>query len=351
MRMQEKKMDKNYYQKLCHKSISGNINEIEIAQLDKWLAESEINREEFNNLKKIWLDTTPTETFQIPDAEMEWNNLNRKIKVLETDSISEKRIFSNLQSHIKSFMLPGWKPALTSLIVFICIIAGFFIMKQQTPEQQLINISTANKEHREIQLPDGSTALLNNGSTIKYLRPFNNNSRDVYLTGEAFFKVTKNTIPFNILSFNAKVSVLGTQFDVWVRDGKTRVIVKEGKVKLASLNSSSKSVLLSANQTSSIVDGSSPFLPKEIDWQYLLGWMKGRLVFDRTPLNEVADELERTYNVKIILAGDSLRRNTISGSFNNYNIDTVLSMICLALDLKYEKQPDSYLIESKGSKN
>lgn len=344
-------MNNKYFIKLCEKAITGNINESEKTQLNNWLDKSEINRNQFEELKKIWIDTSPVKAPQLPDIDKEWNNLNRKLELLNADKKIKKSYWDEIIFFVKSFTLPGWKPAIVSLIIFICIIAGYYLLSRETPQQQFVNIYTLNKEHRKIQLPDGSTVILNSGSSIKYASPFGKSSREVYMTGEAFFEVTKNSIPFNIFSSNAKISVLGTQFDVWARDGKTRVIVKEGKVKFARLNKVLEGVNLTANQTSIINENSNPTAPKEIDSQFFLGWMNGKLIFDRTPLNEVVKELERRYNIKIILDGDSLSKNTISGSFNNYGADTVLSMICLALNLKYEQQSGHYLIESKESKN
>ena len=74
----------------------------------------------------------------------------------------------------------------------------------------------------------------------------------------------------------------------------------------------------------------------------MLGWLDGKIVFSNTSLSEIIQELERNYNVNVSLDNDSLSNYNLTGSFDEEKIDTVLSKICLALNLKYIQENNSY---------
>ena len=168
----------------------------------------------------------------------------------------------------------------------------------------------------------------------------------VSLKGEAYFSVAKNGKPFTITTENAKITVLGTKFDVLTRDENTRVVVNEGRVSF-SPKMNLEGVYLSKNQMSIINKNSEPTKPKDVDSDFFLSWMKGDMVFYRTPLNEISGDLKRRFNINISLKSDTLKKYTLTGSFKNNNADSTLSMICLALGLDFEKQNDSYIIKAK----
>ena len=188
---------------------------------------------------------------------------------------------------------------------------------------------------------------MNSGSTIEYLEKFEGESREVKLRGEAFFSVSKSDKPFIVITDNAATTVLGTQFNVWTRGEKTKVIVKEGKVKLASLKAEKAGVILTMNTSASVIKDQNPDEPEIVDSEYLLGWMDGRLVFSKSALKEISEELERQFDVNITIENDSLSTISMTGTFENEIIEDIISMISLTLNISFEKQGDGYYIKSR----
>jgi ferric-dicitrate binding protein FerR (iron transport regulator) len=135
---------------------------------------------------------------------------------------------------------------------------------------------------------------------------------------------------------------LGTKFNVRSRDGKTQVYVKDGKVNLAQQNLNRAGVVLSKGELSTVVKNEMPASPVDVDPDPQLGWLEGKLVFNHTPLPEIIEEMERFYDVKILLQDNSLKSYSLTGSFKSSIIENVLSMICLALDLTYIKSPEPW---------
>ena len=339
-------MNKKKSLDLCIKAISGNINEEEKHQLNFWLSESVSNKDEFEDLKKMWQAISPIEKPLFNDIEDEWEKLYNRIKSSDKASGAAQTVSDKISDFVKSLLTPVWKPAFAGVITIILAIGIYYLLKPGIIIPQKIFIATFNKEHKNLQLPDGSSIVLNYESSVEYSKPFGEKIREIKLKGEAFFSVTKNQKPFVIITSNSKTTVLGTKFDIWARNNKTRIIVKEGLVNFSSKNSASGNIYLSSNQSSIIDKYLSPSSPKRVDAEYLLSWMNGKLIFDNTPLTEVINEIERNYNKKILLGKNVQDNLTITGSFENQEIDSVLTMICLTLDLNYTKQQDGYLIKS-----
>ena len=335
------------YQILCVKSLTGKITDSEKLLLKNWLADSEENKKEFDKIKTIWQKTEAPKIDTIPNKDIEWNLLSNKLDLNSNKVEEEAGQISKVKSFSKFLFTPKLRPVYYSAFAAVILIAVIFIFNFERTKPEWKSISTGNQENYELTLSDGSIVKLNSGSTIEYLEKFENESREVRLRGEAFFSVSKSDKPFIVVTDNAATTVLGTQFNVWTRSEKTKVIVKEGKVKLASLKDEKSGVILAANNSASVIRNQNPNEPENVDSEYLLGWLDGRIVFSKSPLTEITDELERQYGVNIVIANDSLGTVSMTGAFENESIEAVLSMISLTLDISFEKLGDGYYLKSK----
>jgi transmembrane sensor len=329
------------YRNICIKYIAGEITQAEKKLLEVWIDASNENRQIFEEIKKIWESTKPVEISEMPDIENEWKLLINRINTAETKKYSPFNSFIN--KIINVVFLPTWKPVLAGSLIILIIISALSILHQDK-SFQLRLIMTANKERRNIQLSDGTLVYLNSGSRINFPDKFSEKKREIRLSGEAYFSVKKDSRPFIVITENARTTVLGTKFNVWSRNEKTRVTVKEGLVSLTPKSTENK-VLISRGQQSEIIKNLNPTPPVKVNSVYLLGWMDNRLTFDKTPLKEIVAELERSYNVQLTLKNKNLEEYTLTGSFRNKDIDSVLSAICLTLDITYEKNNESYVIK------
>jgi ferric-dicitrate binding protein FerR (iron transport regulator) len=323
--------------RLCIKVLTGNINPEESKLLHDWLSLSEENRNEFEKLKSVWEKTGFSGMPESPDIETEWLELNARIRSHENSA------GANLYPHEKSgrkFFI-AFKPALTAAVLLVLLAAVWLLWNPGTGKPELNSVSTGNSEHKEINFADGSHVLLNSGSSIQFPLKFDEKERNIRLKGEGFFSVAKDGRPFIICTENAAITVLGTKFNVRSRDGKTQVYVKDGRVKLARQNLNSSGVVLLKGELSTVVKNGIPAPPVNADPDMQLGWMEGRLAFNHTPLNEIAREMERFYNVRVVLQDSSLQSYTLTGSFKNSRIEDVLNMVCLALDLDYSQASGS----------
>lgn len=334
-------MNKNFYQNLCIKDFTNNISDNEKKLLTEWLAESDKNKLEYKKLKNIWESSAPPKIEYELNLEAEWISLQNKI----SDAIETQVIVSNpISKFFGSLFAPKLRPIWALGTALLIIISSIIFFRNYESSGSLKTISTVNNQRLEVELSDGSMVQLNSDSEIKFYENFDNDKREIKLKGEAFFSVNKDGRPFIITTENAVTKVLGTKFNVWSRDDETRVIVKEGKVSLSDKSQIKNEVLLTKGELSKVKESLPPSIPSKVDDDYLLGWLNGNLVFNNTPLKEIAEELERFYNTKVIVDNNELVGYNLTGSFNNEKIDSVLTKICLALNLNYVENNNIYSI-------
>jgi len=172
----------------------------------------------------------------------------------------------------------------------------------------------------ELELADGTEIFLNAGSTIKYPVNFQpDTSRIVHITGEAFFKVTKDSLrPFIVKSDQMAVEVLGTSFNVlaYPEDSEVATILVEGKVKMVS-ETSGKSIILEPGEKGVGNMMSDEMRKEKVNTRIYTSWLDGRLVFRHLEFNSILKKLERHYNVTFINQNTELARESFNASFSS----------------------------------
>lgn len=149
-----------------------------------------------------------------------------------------------------------------------------------------------------LTLPDGSRVWLNAASSLRFPTAFTGKTRNVELTGEAYFEVAKNpALPFIVTAGNTKVQVLGTHFDInaYGDQGLIKTTLLEGSVKVSTDNK--EQVITPGQEAQSGADGLKVVAG---DRERALGWKEGNFVFHATSMKEVLRDIERWYNINII---------------------------------------------------
>ena len=331
--------DIDYYM-LCTKDIKNDISNKDKEILTHWLKNSSKNQEVYNQIKKIHGLENRTRNADSMSKETIWNDLYNKILTEQKRQWDYTLVLNRL--NITQFFTYR-RLAYAISFLFIFFLMTIFIQQYLFTSETDI-ITTRYKEKRIVILPDQSKVILNSDSKLEYPEVFNGNVRSVQLDGEAFFTVRKNRIPFIITSKNASIQVVGTEFNVWARDNETRVAVKNGHVRLNTKKENTNNyVTLYKDQMSFVKDNEKPQLPKKIDIAVYLDWLENRLVFEKTPLSEVVEEIERFYDVTIKL-DKKLQDRLLTAEFTDTSIEPVLDKICLVFDARYSYKEKVYSI-------
>jgi transmembrane sensor len=188
--------------------------------------------------------------------------------------------------------------------------------------------STGIGEQRTIQLLDGSTVELNARSKIKVR--FTDRRRDVALIeGQALFRVAKDKQrPFVVRAGDAQVRAVGTEFDVYKKHAETVVTVVEGRVETyaGADSTDAAAIMLSAGEQLTVLPHTVT-KPTRADTAAATAWVQKRLIFEETPLNEVAEEFNR-YNRRPLAIDDAeLQTLKISGVYSSTDPASLINFL------------------------
>jgi ferric-dicitrate binding protein FerR (iron transport regulator) len=223
-------------------------------------------------------------------------------------------------------------------------------------------VSTKRGSKSKIQLPDGTQVWLNADSKITYNENFQGTLREVQLTGEAFFDVTRDeTRPFVIHTNAIDVRVLGTAFNVrsYADEKNTETSLIHGSVEITLRNNPDKKIILKPNEKLT-VQNNEPALTsnrpadKKTEFKQpllMIGklnykqqdssaietlWVKNKLAFDGEALEDIALKIERWFDVKVTISDEKLKKEPFSGVFDNESLQVVMEALRLTGKFKYD---------------
>ena len=261
-----------------------------------------------------------------------------------------------------------------SVIVLVVLLYTGPLRKDKNTEHPAKNtVSTRKGSKSNIQLPDGTIAWLNADSKLVYDENFRGAFREVTLEGEAYFDVVRDkTKPFIIHTKTLDIKVLGTAFNVraYETEKNTETSLFRGSVEITLHNSPEKKIILKPNEKLSVNNKSISITTRKDDRRInhtppaaniTVGkvhfedkdsialetlWIKNKLVFDAESLEEVAQKIERWYDVRVIIYGDEdLKQTTYSGIFENENLLQVMEALKITGNFKYSIAKDIITIQ------
>ncbi len=237
-------------------------------------------------------------------------------------------------THVKPmFNRRIWMAAAAIVLLFS---VSFWWVNQSQP----VTIESARAEHRTVNLPDGSTVVLNAESRVSFDKNKWDEDRSIHLDGEGFFEVKKG-IPFRVTTAQGTVSVLGTSFNVYVRDEKLEVACFTGEVKVT--NSEGLDEHLTPGKALEKEASSTENLRLfQVEIQKIGSWKKGKFYFDNEPLIDVIAVLERQYDVTVVFPG--LENVPYYGWFTNQNLEQALKTICSPLGIQFQYTHEGHIL-------
>ncbi|MGI4886371.1 MAG: FecR family protein [Janthinobacterium lividum] len=242
-----------------------------------------------------------------------------------------------------------WAAAVLVAAVLL-VVAGLSFWPRPAAAPAWARYATATGQHRQVVLPDGSRVVLNGNSGLRLAATWQpGRAREVWLTGEAYFDV-RHTAPvqlkavagapaqvkFTVHAGALDVAVLGTQFDVLSRAGTTKVVLNSGQIELRRTAGRPEQLLMQPGDLVAL-DAAAPPGPlakRAVQAAFYSAWTSGHLDFADTPVSEIIAVLEDTYGLQITLGNPALRRQKLTGSVPNRDVDVLLDALGKSLDVK-----------------
>lgn len=324
-------VDKNQhidFDTLINRQVEGVIDSIEAKQLLEWVNASPENKTHYQTQLKL--------IYQLRGKSNAYNSTKAYHAFLKTVNKKPKQSF--IYRRILQY----------AAVAAVLIGMSIWIIKPVENKETIAEVATTNKVIERF-LPDSSVVHLNKSSHIVYSSAGCNSTREVTLTGNAFFEVKPNKQrPFKITVGNVVVEVLGTSFDV-SQDTTSKTVsvsVLTGLVKV-SCPSQNIETLLHPQQRCKISCNSGLSIDSVAPSDNYLSWMTNELRFSNARLQDVVHDLNRYFNCKIILATSDLANQRFSSTLRGNTLDESLKLLTLTLNLEIEYTNDFILLKDK----
>jgi transmembrane sensor len=328
---------------LLAKFLAGEAGEKEKAAVEKWLGSRVENRELFNKLRSEWkIMDKMNRQFDVDSA---WNKLHGRITAqgsLSGNETDNRMAFQPRISWRQTFRIAASMLLLVALAIGLSVAVG---------RSQKVSVTTADNERlRVITLPDGSTVTMNANTSLSYTKSFRHNTRDVKLSGEAFFNVTPDkTRPFIIHTSQAGIRVVGTSFNVETkgRSNGVEVYVSTGIVKLYQIENENNNILLHPGELGTCI--SNTIGSKKTSNENSIAWKTGNLSFQGTRLSEAVEFINKIYHVSIVCNDPDLDTTMLSGEYRcpDEPLDTIIQVLATQIRAGKVEKSDNKIYLSK----
>ncbi len=252
---------------------------------------------------------------------------------------------------------PGFQMTGTAAVAALLLL--FLYLRPYSPGSPPVVYQALKGETKKILLNDSTRIWLNSGSRLEILPDYAKDKRAVKLEGEAYFEVNHNAAkPFLVYAGELTTNVLGTSFTVQAYKASrfARVTLVTGKVWVKITHpkpGKGRGALLLPNQSLQYDYHSKTMAKTNVTAAASSkAWIDGKLIFDNTPMPEVAEILSRALGLKVKLQRSNLDTCRIYGQFDrNDNPEKVVNMICKLISARYILHGNEVEINGKGCNN
>lgn len=317
-------------EQLLIRHLTHQCNAEEIKAIDEWISADKDNAAMLFEMECLWSIKDESQFSDPEKIEQSYAQLTEKLTKKKHGGSTHKK-------------LPYRKNTITLIsqvaaVLILCLLAinAYLMLKtdDKTPAVSIIEVPA--KQSANVTLPDGSKLHLNAMSRLTYPVKFSKKSREVTLSGEAFFDIAKDEKkPFTVHAGELDVKVHGTKFNMKAYDAEPTVVsLQEGSVEIKT--DETDAFRLKPKEQAVYSKASGMTVHKDIDLDMVKAWTNGELFFENTPLGEIAKNIERKYNIKINFAEEELKNDLYTfHSRENASVDFVMSLLKNTRKMRY----------------
>ena len=302
-----------------------------------------------------WLDENPAKRNTITDARILISHVRFSVDYNSSDDID--RSWAQLSEHFDAQKRRGnkvwinWKTYLKYAAVFaiLALAAGYSYFKPINPAD-LHTYETGNGETVVFKLSDSSQVILNANSSMKIaMRSGLFPKREAWVTGEAFFKIKKKKIPlsFTVHTPRVDIRVLGTEFNVSDRRDLSTVVLQSGQIKINNTAGRIHELIMKPGDLAAFSDTSRSFVLRHVDPDQYSSWIYQKLIFDHTPIADVAQMLEDNYGLSVVIAKPALAKKTFTATLPSDSLPVLLKALEESFNLQITQLDKKLIITDK----
>lgn len=340
--------------KIIIKYIEGKATPEEKKRLLDWMNESPENSKYFAEVRDLFiLSSIPQNS-----ASGEEMKIAEAIMAAGTDQGESRRTGSAGKKHWTRVICYG---AAAAVFIALCVNIALMLGRDRRgdiprgrllltgiPADYLHTIYTNRGVKGEVVLPDGSVVKLNSDSRIVFPDKFSGSTREVYVSGEAYFAVVTNPDTPMIVSTNRNlmVKVCGTEFNIrsYPDECDASATLFKGRIDLLVRENGGEDKILAVlkpNESFVLEDRKPLVHVMKADTLRQGAWRYGKLVFDLTPMDEVIRELERWHGAEFIVKDTTIYDLKFSANFKQESLVQILEILKFCTDIDYRMEENT----------
>lgn len=325
--------EKKHMDELIATYLTEGLDKNALAELKAWIAASPENEDYFIQQREVWFSAVSREVASKYNKDKAFDTFKNRIG-------SRKQVEKAPRQEFRLSAL--WRYA---AIIAVILAVGCFSYWQGGVDVKDtfadISVEAPLGSRTKLYLPDGTLVWLNAGSRMTYSQGFGVDNRKVELEGEGYFEVQRNEkLPFFVKTKDLQLQVLGTKFNFrdYPEDHEVVVSLLEGKVELSNLLKKEKEAFLAPDERAILNKANGLMTVETVTASNASQWTDGYLFFDEELLPDIVKELERSYNVNIHIANDSLNKFRFYGNFvrREQSIQEVLDALASTEKIQYK---------------
>lgn len=321
---------------LLGKYLAHEATTSERTQVDEWRAASEENEQYFQHLHLIFERARTVGQTQSFDTDRAWLQVKSKMSSAKGRTIA---------------LRPNWSVLRIAAILLISIGGGYFVYQWLNAPAPVTVIAATQKIVRD-SLPDGSFAVLNRHSTIRYTYNKRNDQRKVHLEGEAYFDVKHfEEKPFIIETGEVIIEDIGTSFNVlaFPESPTVEVYVESGEVAFYTLKDAGLNLV--AGETGVYHRNTKSFARIMKTDTNKLAYKTGVFSFRNADLETIVNDLNSVYDAKVKLANEAIKGCRLNVAFRNERLQDIVEIIAETLSLSVTKEGEDFVLNGNGCGN
>ena len=335
------RLDENnplHFQRIA-KYLSGEMDAAEQNSFEKQVFDAAENKLLVDEIKEQMNLLHKYPDNKTPDTRKAWNKLYTRL--------DDEQLIPVNGAVKRNYTMMLMRAAAVALI----LLAGGAIVYTgllRKPTAEMVQMQTGREGNTLIKtLSDGSVIYLAQNTSFSFPKDFDQKTRNVELSGEAFFDIAPDPAkPCILETEKAFIQVLGTAFTVKTTDGANfELLVDRGKVKVTLKSNPLKQELVVAGEKITASNNTmvkSKRLPADA-----LSWYTQRMQFKDETLDNIISVINRNFNATFVIADKETAHRRLTVTFGNDSAGTMAELICLTLNLKSETKNDSILLLDK----
>lgn len=314
---------------------AGEADEAERARVEAWLQESDEHRRLFRQVALLSVA-----------ADVESNPAGRHVDeaLRKVHARMRHRVYGRVWRAVQRVAALLFLPLLGALVLLY--------MELEAGTGRMVEVRTNPGMQTTVVLPDRSTVVLNSSSCLRYPERFAAGCREVTLSGEGYFSVAHEDGKRFVVHTpgNSRIEVYGTEFnvDAYAEEGTVRTTLVKGKVGFTYSDSCKQgTVMMQPGERLVYSVGADTIGLQQVNVDVETAWKDGKLIFRKTPFEDILRMLGRRYNVKFVLKNEALKNHSFTGEFAGEYLPRVLEKFSLSSDITFRRVENADAREEK----